>query len=327
MDDFLSSVSMSMDDIELDPLYIDIEFSLAKIDASNDPLESIHAAEAINWGEIYAHCLLLQEKRFTLRVETWCLRAGLHTRGCAALYESLINIDRFLSGPFSAAESERQAVAGATDSCDSGDELAAILSWLSTQQCLCLCRGSMLGPDHPVTLEQLRAAGDSYDEAQGLNFSQIVSALSQANIWYQSVSLPSLSEQFSSARELLQRIERTVNTDGDGYQLDCTSLFQWINDFCTYISSFHEGERHAERLLPEEKNAIASFENGKKIKSRQDVTLALDEVLAYFEKVEPSHPAPILIRRAQKMIGMDFVTIVEDMLPDALATLQTFTGK
>jgi type VI secretion system protein ImpA len=55
--------------------------------------------------------------------------------------------------------------------------------------------------------------------------------------------------------------------------------------------------------------------------------LLLDQVLDYFQNYEPSHPAPILIRRSQKMIGMDFATIVEELLPESLASLNQLSGK
>lgn len=67
--------------------------------------------------------------------------------------------------------------------------------------------------------------------------------------------------------------------------------------------------------------------HGKYIRSRQDVILLLDQVLDYFQNYEPSHPAPILIRRSQKMIGMDFATIVEELLPESLASLNQLSGK
>jgi len=61
--------------------------------------------------------------------------------------------------------------------------------------------------------------------------------------------------------------------------------------------------------------------------NRRDAIIMLDLVLDYFSQHEPGHPAPVFIRRAQKMIGMDFSEIVEEILPDALSTLQQFTGK
>ncbi len=50
-------------------------------------------------------------------------------------------------------------------------------------------------------------------------------------------------------------------------------------------------------------------------------------ILEYFQHYEPSHPAPIFIRRTKEMIGMDFYSIVEEILPEAVITLKQFTGK
>lgn len=55
--------------------------------------------------------------------------------------------------------------------------------------------------------------------------------------------------------------------------------------------------------------------------------MMLDRILEYFQHYEPSHPAPIFIRRTKEMIGMDFYSIVEEILPEAVITLKQFTGK
>jgi type VI secretion system protein ImpA len=41
---------------------------------------------------------------------------------------------------------------------------------------------------------------------------------------------------------------------------------------------------------------------------------------------EPSNPAPLLIRRAQRLIGSDFLDIMRDLAPESLVQINTIAG-
>lgn len=62
-------------------------------------------------------------------------------------------------------------------------------------------------------------------------------------------------------------------------------------------------------------------------RSRADAVRALDLVCRYLEQHEPSNPAPLFIRRAQRLMTKNFVDIVKDLLPDSLSTLERLTGE
>lgn len=62
------------------------------------------------------------------------------------------------------------------------------------------------------------------------------------------------------------------------------------------------------------------------IRSRNEAMRALDAVCGYLEKHEPTNPAPLLIRRAQRLMTMDFVAIIENLVPDSLAQLKNIAG-
>ena len=62
------------------------------------------------------------------------------------------------------------------------------------------------------------------------------------------------------------------------------------------------------------------------IRSRQDVLQTLDRVISYLEQSEPGNPAPLLIQRAKKLIGVSFLDIMANLAPSALDTIETVTG-
>ena len=65
---------------------------------------------------------------------------------------------------------------------------------------------------------------------------------------------------------------------------------------------------------------------GGAINSANDVQNALDRIIGYYERTEPSSPLPILLLRAKKLVGADFMTIVRDMAPDGVDRVNLIGG-
>jgi type VI secretion system protein ImpA len=62
------------------------------------------------------------------------------------------------------------------------------------------------------------------------------------------------------------------------------------------------------------------------IRSRDDAVQMLELVCNYLERHEPSNPAPLFIRRAQRLIKKSFLEIVRDLMPDSLSQLEKLAG-
>ncbi|MBN3780670.1 type VI secretion system protein TssA, partial [Burkholderia sp. Ac-20345] len=63
------------------------------------------------------------------------------------------------------------------------------------------------------------------------------------------------------------------------------------------------------------------------VTSRDDVHIGLDKMCRYFEQHEPSHPAPLLLRRAQRLLTLDFYEIIRDLAPESLPKLDLLSGE
>lgn len=63
-----------------------------------------------------------------------------------------------------------------------------------------------------------------------------------------------------------------------------------------------------------------------KITSRHEVIKALDSICKYYSEYEPSSPVPMLLERAKYLATADFMTVIKNMLPDALAQLEIIKG-
>ncbi len=62
------------------------------------------------------------------------------------------------------------------------------------------------------------------------------------------------------------------------------------------------------------------------IQSRDDCRRALDRVCEYLERHEPSNPASLFARRAQRMLNMQFLDIMRELSPEAISHLEMLTG-
>jgi type VI secretion system protein ImpA len=62
------------------------------------------------------------------------------------------------------------------------------------------------------------------------------------------------------------------------------------------------------------------------ISSREDVIRLLDGICAYYQRTEPASPVPLLLRRARRLVPMQFVDVIRDLAPDALPTIEMLGG-
>ena len=68
----------------------------------------------------------------------------------------------------------------------------------------------------------------------------------------------------------------------------------------------------------------AKVEGG--LHSRADACRVIQDVIRLLEQLEPGHPAPLLLKRAHKLLGMSFVDIIKDMAPGAMSDIERIVG-
>jgi type VI secretion system protein ImpA len=62
------------------------------------------------------------------------------------------------------------------------------------------------------------------------------------------------------------------------------------------------------------------------VSSREEAIRAIDLVIEYLERAEPTNPAPLFLRRARQLIGHNFLQLMKVLAPDALAEVARFVG-
>lgn len=62
------------------------------------------------------------------------------------------------------------------------------------------------------------------------------------------------------------------------------------------------------------------------IRNRDDVVRMLDAICEFYERNEPASPVPLLMRRARRLVHMDFLAIIRDLVPDAARQVEELMG-
>lgn len=110
--------------------------------------------------------------------------------------------------------------------------------------------------------------------------------------------------------KLLRRLAEISGSSGSG-QLEVESALE---------------QAAGQPAAPSAPGTRASDWRTQELDSRDDVRLMLEKICFYLEKHEPSHPAPLLLRRAQRLMQMNFYDIMRDLAPDSVSQIDLLMG-
>ncbi|MCW1917908.1 type VI secretion system protein TssA [Rhodobacter sp. KR11] len=129
----------------------------------------------------------------------------------------------------------------------------------------------------------------------------------------------------------LKAIDRKVMDAGGG--LDLSDLQKLAAAMVRHVQEFAAGDA-PEAVEEDEDEADAPVATARPVRgggsgsveSAADAKAALDRVIDYFKRHEPSSPVPIILERAKRLVGADFLTIVRDMAPEGMEMVRTVGG-
>jgi type VI secretion system protein ImpA len=146
-----------------------------------------------------------------------------------------------------------------------------------------------------------------------------------------------LASSVAAGLDALKRIETKMREEG-GSQAAPTfdplvSQLVQLQRILTEALAVHPGATNAAApaSATESATSTGSVETPRSgslhtINSRQDAVRALDAVVAYFRQSEPSSPIPLFIERAKRLVAKDFLEVLADIAPDALAQARSAGG-
>ncbi len=78
--------------------------------------------------------------------------------------------------------------------------------------------------------------------------------------------------------------------------------------------------------LPHRSQRVTDWRSAQ-VTSRADAQLMLEKAKQYFAQYEPSHPAPLMIERVQRLSELNFMDIIRDLAPDGVNQLENIFGR
>lgn len=138
-----------------------------------------------------------------------------------------------------------------------------------------------------------------------------------------------VQSQLSSAQALLRELGEWLDAHpGSETQPDLRPARQLLHALALHLPQAAEGGDAAEPAADEGGTAAgrpaAGFSGG--IGSRADALRAIDAICAYLERAEPSNPAQLLLRRAQRLIDCNFLELVKELAPGSLPDVARIMG-
>jgi type VI secretion system protein ImpA len=134
----------------------------------------------------------------------------------------------------------------------------------------------------------------------------------------------------SAVREAYDRavaIQSLLNDRlGASRSLDLASLVQPLGCLVEACETALGVKSEAAKDAPGESGTSAGPAAPGEIRTRDDAVQMLEMVCNFLERTEPSNPAPLFIRRAQRLIKKSFLEIVRDLMPDSLSQLEKLAG-
>ncbi|MDE1183236.1 type VI secretion system protein TssA [Paraburkholderia sp.] len=150
--------------------------------------------------------------------------------------------------------------------------------------------------------------------------SQIIGSLDRIVEQFSSKLGAEWAPDFSAVHTPLHIVNQALNVSGAPSGLSQSQL----TDFSNSYSPTRDHPNHANVY-----NADAAINPAKQTNpahSRNEAMRALESACLYFESAEPGHPAPLLIRRAQRLMRMNFYEILQDIAPNALPQIDALVG-
>jgi len=316
------------DDLEYDPAFLELDQA-----AAGKPETQFGPAEPPQWPQVLELAESLLGRTRDLRVGLLWGRARLNIDGVEALGPTLRLVhgllDRFWdevhprNDPDDGDTFARLSVLGTLDKLDGflGDVRQVQL--LSDRRL-----GGLRIREIEIGLERLSARPDE-------------SVRTTAQIRGLLADIPELADRLRASQmesiEALRVLQRVMNDRfGQELAVDLRTLRGMV-EALNLVLPEPAGEEGAvadgsgnERSQEEGsgRSAGAARRGGglQSVESRDDAIKALQMICAYLERSEPTNPAQLLLRRAERLIDKSFLQLVRDLAPDAVSEVARIMG-
>jgi type VI secretion system protein ImpA len=292
--------------------------------------DEVVAAEPPEWSEVFEQAQELLGRTKDLRVAVHLVRAAVNKTGVPGLADGLALISGLL-------EQYWDTVHPVLDAEDDNDPTFRVNSVLPLSD-----KGGLLGDILMMPLVSSRAVGRfslrdvrvAKGELQPLADQESVPDAALIHAAFMDVDLDTIQEDaqaVDSAIESANRIDAIYTENvGGAYSPDLAGLHSELK-MLKIVYAENLLARGVGVEMPEGEGAIGGGEPAAaaisgEVRSREDAIRMIEKICSYFERNEPSSPVPMLLQRVKRLIPMDFLEIMRELTPDAVAQAEAIAG-
>ncbi|NBZ88816.1 type VI secretion system protein TssA [Stagnihabitans tardus] len=321
---------------------LDYDFDFMELQRIASPGEekqmgsTIVAAEEPDFKAVEGSALSVLERAHDIRVAVILGEARLNTKGLAGFADVTTYIRRLVEERWETCHPELDA----DDDNDPTMRINAIRDLVNPARTMKYIRRVPLANSRTFGRASILQIQQAYgevpmgeDQVAEFNRSSIGAA-------FQDTDAEVLAKTLEAARTILadlKAIDRKVMDAAPGAGVDLGDLQKLAQAMVRHMGEFAAGE--APEAAVEEEEEAPAFAGAAQnrgtpsrggapgtIESAADARAALDRVIDYFKRYEPSSPVPIILERAKRLVGADFLTIIKDMAPEGMEMVRTVGG-
>ncbi|MFT7774163.1 type VI secretion system protein TssA [Roseateles sp.] len=305
-------------DLEYDPQFVALELAGAG-KPERQYGETVYPAEPPDWPQVHELAQQLSARTRDLRVAVWLVRSRARLFGLPGAAQALLLTAGLL-------ERLWDGVHPQLDTHDGNDptmRVSALAPLGAGGPVLTDLRAAALAPVRgSLTLRELEIGLGLDDPWPGEARPTETGAL-QALSGLLSEH-PEAGAAITDAARAVSQIAATLESRiAAGNGLDFAPLTRLLEHAGQALRRTTGAVTEAEAVAPA---AAPDGVAGAPARSRADVIRQLEQICQWIESHEPSNPAPLLIRRAQRLMDKSFIEIIRDLAPDGLGQVERIAG-
>jgi len=329
--DPLDGDSPTGSDLEYDPDFLALERAAAPR-AERAIGDAVKAAEEPDWDEVSSLATGLLERSRDLRVATHLATAWMRAGGMTGWAAGLGLIRGLLENHWDGVHPQLDA----EDDNDPTARVNAVATIANPLGLLGYFRNTPFVQSPRVgrfSLRDLRIANgnlkiEAGDEALA-SMTEIEACCLDCPEEQLTGTLEALGRILDDAKAIDQIFNDRVGTAGPDLKAlltDSYELKKFVESQVVRRNPAAAGE--AESEADEGEVAASSARAGApgRIETPQDVLRRIDELCDYYARCEPSSPVPLLLRRAQRLVGKTFFDLLKDLAPGGVGEMEVISG-
>ena len=332
----ISDDNFSGENLEYDNSFLDLEEESkgepdreirVKDPSTGEEVDRIILGKEPNFDLIIEKSIELFSRSKDLRIASHLCYALVKKLGLLGLSKGLSLINEMLSNHWDSVHPQLLE----DDDFDPFMRLNALRELFSNQKLLKALQQSPLAESRATgrfTVRDIDVANGSLSPLEGQNSVDI-------NLLKATIANPddsdSLSDRLHSVQqaiELVENIQSTLQEHDIFFGNELSSVKVLLGKITNVLDQSGSEQLNAS----DESNDMLSTPQSNttqladQIATRAEASRQLKKISDFLKSTEPAHPAPLLIDRAIQLLDMDFLTIIEHLVPDALREIRQIGG-